>query len=170
MDPTRRADDAEDARRRRREEGMLERIRDLILAAEREHLDRRFRGLEAKVMGALDEHQRIALERFERLETHLQRELEARAARLEEGLERLDVALQIEASSREMNVEAVRKACASLRDDVEAGQVRLGEALTQARQDLDRARAGRERLARTLQEGAAALLGTPPDAPGDPDA
>ncbi len=64
------------------EEGMLEKIREILLGQEKRESQRRFRVLEERLLSILEEHQRTTARRFEKLEGRIQRDLESLEAKV----------------------------------------------------------------------------------------
>lgn len=101
------------------EEGMLEKIREILVGQEKREIQRRFRILEERMLSVLEEHQRSTARRFEKLESRFQRDVEALEAQHRSELGAVEAKLRGERDERTQAVEELRGLCESLLTNLE---------------------------------------------------
>lgn len=117
------------------DDGMLDKVREILLGQEKQDLGRRLRAVEDRIQAALDEQRRSTLRRFEKLESRVQRELDQLTARFEDERTRR------------------KESAAELRDQAEA----LLATVEKTKRDLEADKLDRFAMAEALVETAMRL-------------
>lgn len=152
------------------EEGMLDRIREILLGHEKEALEQRFREFERLLLGQIEDHRRSTVRRFEKLEHSLQREIEELGGqlqvrsqdlsrRLDKDLADLGERLTREGRERGRALEGLEEKLGARQEELARGLDRevlereqLGELL------VERTRVSSEDLAGQIQELSSSLM------------